>query len=172
MKKILMLGYMGSGKSVIGKLVAKQLHFSFYDLDQLIEKRLQMTISEIFMHKGEIYFRKKEHEIFKELMENNDQFVLSLGGGTPCYANNHLLFSTEKTASVYLNASIDTLFSRLFLERKNRPIIADLNDKEFKEFIAKHLFDRSYFYNQASIKISVNNKTKEEISTEIINKLA
>ena len=172
MKKILMLGYMGSGKSVIGKIVAELMQFSFYDLDQLIEKRLQLTIYEIFMQKGEIYFRRIEHEIFKELMQNDEKFVLSLGGGTPCYANNHLFFSSQDTASVYLNASIETLFSRLFLERKKRPLIADLNDSEFREYIAKHLFDRSYFYNQASIKILVNDKTEGEVAAEILKKLA
>ncbi|WP_432671558.1 shikimate kinase [Flavobacterium sp. SM2513] len=172
MKKILVLGYMGSGKSVIGKMIAERLHFPFFDLDQVIENRLQLSISEIFLKKGEIYFRKIEHEIFNELILNEESFVLSLGGGTPCYANNHLLLSGQNTASVYLNASIDTLFSRLFLERKNRPLIANLTDAEFKEFIAKHLFDRSYFYNQALLKILVNDKTKEEIATEIINRLA
>lgn len=171
MKKIVVLGYMGSGKSVIGEMVAKRLQFSFYDLDKLIENRLEMTISEIFSQKGEIYFRKIEHQIFHDLMSRNESFVLSLGGGTPCYANNHLLLSGENTVSVYLNASIGTLFSRLFSERKNRPLIANLNDVDFREYVAKHLFDRSYFYNQATLKVLVNDKSTDEITDEIINQL-
>ena len=163
---------MGSGKSIIGKLVAQNLQISFYDLDELIENRLQMSISEIFKQKGEIYFRKIEHQIFEEFIQKDETFVLSLGGGTPCYANNHLSFFKENIDSVYLNASIDTLCSRLSLERKNRPVIANLDDAAFKEYIAVHLFERSYFYNQAQYKISVNNKTVEEITTEIIAVLA
>lgn len=171
MKKILILGYMGSGKSLIGKLVAQRLEIPFYDLDDLIEKRLEMSISEIFQQKGEIYFRKIEHQYFNELLDSNQTFVLSLGGGTPCYANNHLQFSGENISSIYLNASIDTLSTRLFPERAKRPLIANLNEDEFKEYIAKHLFDRSYFYNQASLRVLVNDNTPEEITDEILLKL-
>lgn len=162
---------MGSGKTVIGKIVAERLKFSFYDLDEIIENRLEMSISEIFSQKGEIYFRKMEHQIFHDVMDRDENFVLSLGGGTPCYANNHMLLSGQNTVSVYLNASIETLFSRLFSERKNRPLIANLNDVDFREYIAKHLFDRSYFYNQATLKVLVNDKGIEEITSEIINQL-
>lgn len=172
MKKILIVGYMGSGKSVIGKMLAERLKIKFYDLDDLIENRLQISISEIFNQKGEIFFRKIEHQTFSELMTNDQNFVLSLGGGTPCYANNHLLLSGENVKSIYLNASIETLFNRLFLERKNRPLIAHLDDEDFKEYIAKHLFDRSYFYNQASHKVMVNDKTAFKITSEIIDLLA
>jgi shikimate kinase len=171
MKKIVILGYMGSGKTVIGKIVAERLKFSFYDLDEIIENRLEMSISEIFSQKGEIHFRKMEHQIFHDVMNRDENFVLSLGGGTPCYANNHMLLSGQNTVSVYLNASIETLFARLFSERKNRPLIANLNDVDFREYIAKNLFDRSYFYNQATLKVLVNDKGIEEITSEIINQL-
>ena len=171
MKKILILGYMGAGKSFIGKLTADRLKIPFYDLDLLIENQLQMSVTEIFKNKGEIYFRKLEHQIFSEIMSSNQTFVLSLGGGTPCYANNHLLLSGVNTTSIYLNASIATLCSRLASERGKRPLIANLNDDEFTEYIAKHLFDRSYFYNQATFKILVNHKTPEAITDEIINRL-
>lgn len=167
MKKILLLGYMGSGKSLIGKLVAERLQIPFYDLDVLIQNRLELTISEIFKQKGEIYFRKIESQIFNEVMASDEAFVVSLGGGTPCYANNHLLLSGESTVSVYLKASIATLSLRLASERKNRPLIAHLNDEEFQEYIAKHLFDRSYFYNQANIKVNVNDKTPQELTDEL-----
>ncbi len=168
MKKILLVGYMGSGKSVVGKLLAQQLNIAHYDLDDLLQNHFQMSISEIFEQKGEIYFRKMEHQIFKELISNTQIFVLSLGGGTPCYANNHLLFSEPNVISIYLNASINTLQNRLFSERKSRPLLAGLDNEEFKEYIAKHLFERSYFYNNATLKISVNSKTPTEIASEIL----
>lgn len=172
MKKILVLGYMGSGKSIIGNLLAQKLEIPFKDLDQVIENRLEMSVSEIFEVKGEIYFRKIEHQIFNELMQDEESLVLSLGGGTPCYSNNHLLLSGPATVSFYLNASIDTLFSRLLSERQNRPLIANLDDVAFKEYIAKHLFDRSYFYNQATFKMMVNNKTPQQIIEELMSLLA
>lgn len=154
---------MGSGKSLIGKLLAERLQIKFYDLDHLIEFQMQMSITEIFKMKGEIFFRKIESQLFHELMQSNETFVLSLGGGTPCYANSHLLLSSEYTTSIYLSASIDTLFSRLSSERFKRPLIAKLKDDEFKEYIAKHLFERSYFYNQATLKILSDKKTPDEI---------
>lgn len=167
MKKIFILGYMGSGKSLIGKLLAERLEIPFFDLDDLIENRLELSISEIFRQKGEIFFRKLEHQIFKEIAESEATFVLSLGGGTPCYANNHLLLTSNNYISIYLRASIETLHNRLYSGRSTRPLIAELQSSEFKEYIAKHLFDRSYFYNQARFKVSVNEKLPEEITAEI-----
>lgn len=171
MKKILLTGYMGSGKSIIGKLLAQHFAISHFDLDDLIEKRLEMSISEIFEKKGEIYFRRIEHQILNEIIQSEETFILSLGGGTPCYANNHLVLCDEKVRSFYLNASIDTLATRLEKGKKHRPLIAHLNPEEFKEYIAKHLFDRSFFYNQAHFTIKVDAKSPEEIVEEICNKL-
>lgn len=171
MKKIVLLGYMGCGKSVVGELLAKQLQITFYDLDNLIENRLQMSVSEIFQKKGEVYFRKLEHTLFQELLHIEENFVLSLGGGTPCYANNHLFLSNKNIESFYLKASIDILYSRLCLERDKRPIIATLMESELKEYIAKHLFERSYFYNQAKHKVLVDDKTPNDIISEILQLL-
>ena len=77
--KIILLGYMGSGKSTIGHHLAKKLYLTFTDLDNHIEKKENKTISEIFNEKGEIYFRKKEHEYLKQFINENDSYVLSLG---------------------------------------------------------------------------------------------
>lgn len=171
MRKILLLGYMGSGKSLIGKMVAERLQITHYDLDFLIEKHLQISISEIFQTKGEIFFRKIEHQIFKDLLSNDETFVLSLGGGTPCYAYNHQLLHGQNVTSIYLSASIETLYSRLMAERSERPLLANLDDNDAKEFIAKHLFDRSYFYNQASVRVYVNGKLPEQICDEVMDLL-
>lgn len=162
---------MGAGKSLIGKMVAEILNITFYDLDILIEKRFQMTVSEIFQTKGEIFFRKIEHETLKDLMANDQTFVLSLGGGTPCYANNHLLLKGDGVTSIYLNASIETLYNRLATETEHRPLLDNFEESDSKEFIAKHLFDRSYFYNQALQKIHVNDKSPQQITDEIIKLL-
>jgi len=167
MKKIVLLGYMGVGKSTVGKELADRLQIPFYDLDDLIEKKVQMAVATIFEQKGEIYFRKLEHTILHEMMAQSDAFVLSLGGGTPCYANNHLVLQQADCFSFYLKASIALLVDRLRDEKNKRPLLAYLDHNEFTEYIAKHLFDRSYFYNQAKFKISIEGKTPQQISTEI-----
>ena len=142
------------------------------DLDKYIEQRTNLSVNEIFEQKGEIYFRKLEHEVFLELLNLPDSYILSLGGGTPCYANNHELLKTENTTSIYLKASIDTLFNRLVTNNKDRPLIADKNEVEMKEFIAKHLFDRSFYYNHAQYNVSVDGRTKDETVQDILNLLA
>ncbi|WP_309597701.1 shikimate kinase [Flavobacterium oreochromis] len=91
-----------------------------------------------------------------------------MGGGTPCYAGNHLLLQQEDVLSVYLKASIDLLVTRLVKEADKRPLIANLNKEEMKEFVAKHLFDRNYYYNSCKKIISVDNKNLEEVCKELI----
>ncbi|SEE52240.1 shikimate kinase [Tenacibaculum sp. MAR_2010_89] len=170
--RIFFLGYMASGKSTIGKIVAKKYDLPFIDLDDYIEKKENKTVSEIFQSKGEIYFRKKENEYLKELVEAEDNFVLSLGGGTPCYGNNmDLITKSKNTISFYLRASISTIINRLKSEKEQRPLVANLKNEDLNEFVAKHLFERSYFYNQAKHTIAIDTKEIDEICNEIYSLL-
>jgi shikimate kinase len=172
MKKIILLGYMGCGKSTIAKLLADKVGLPCLDLDEIIETRENSTVKNIFSEKGEIYFRKLEHDIFSDLMKNQDSFVLSLGGGTPCYANNHELLNDENVFSIYLKGSVATLYDRLRNANTERPLIADKSPEEMKEFIAKNLFDRSFYYNQARYKINIDDKYVENVLAEIETILA
>jgi shikimate kinase len=165
--KIVLLGYMGCGKSVIGDFLAKKVLVSYYDLDDEIERITQSSITKLFQSKGEIYFRKKENEILKALLSNNENFVLSLGGGTPCYYNNHELIAQEGILSIYLKVSVDTLANRLIHETEKRPLLHNQDEVSLKDFISKHLFDRNFYYHQATKVINVDNKTIEEIVKEI-----
>jgi shikimate kinase len=131
-----------------------------------------MTINQIFESFGEVYFRKLEHDVFVELLAAPENQIIGLGGGTPCYANNHELLKGEGITSVYLKASVETLFSRLAHNKSKRPIVANKTEDELKEFIAKHLFDRSYYYNQAEYKVSVDNQTIDETVAAIVAVLA
>ncbi|TGD56670.1 shikimate kinase [Flavobacterium humi] len=167
MNKIILVGYMGSGKTEIGKLVSKNAKIPFYDLDHLIENRLSKSINQIFSEHGEVFFRKKEHEIFTEMIHAEASFVLSLGGGTPCYANNHLLLQSEGVVSVYLKATIATLTERLSDNKSGRPLLKDLSEEELAEYIAKHLFDRSFYYNQCKHVVVVDGKTPSAIAEEV-----
>lgn len=164
--KVVLLGYMASGKSAVGKLLAKDLKMQFIDLDSFIEEKENLTISELFNTKGEIYFRKKEGEYLQELLNLNENYIISLGGGTPCYGDNMEIIE-KNSKSFYLNASINTIFNRLLGETSKRPLVATLGEENLKEFIAKHLFERNPFYDRANFTISVNDKSVQQITSEI-----
>ena len=172
MKKVILIGYMGSGKSVVSKKLAQQIGFSVVELDEMIEEKCKMSIEALFSTKGELFFRKLEHQLFLELFSEEKNMVISTGGGTPCYFNNHELLNGENVVSIYLKASIDTLYNRLLQGKQKRPLIANFDDNKFKELIAKHLFERSFYYNQATFKVNVNNKNIDQIVAEIENLLA
>ena len=172
MRKIVLLGYMGCGKSTIANRLSKSTEIPFVDLDKSIEQRENLSINEIFEQKGEIHFRKVEHEIFVELLNAPGDLIISLGGGAPCYANNHELLNGKNVISIYLKASVDTLFERLVANKSKRPILADKSEDEMKEFIAKHLFDRSFYYNHAQYKVSVDDITKDQVAENILEILA
>ncbi|MCG2610459.1 AAA family ATPase [Flavobacterium sp. SM15] len=171
MKKIILVGYMGSGKTTIGKLLAEKTEIPFFDLDAIIEKNTQKTISQLFTDEGEIKFRKLEHQTLKTFLEKHETFVLSLGGGTPCYANNHEVLLPGNVFSFYLKASIKKIVERVASEKKHRPLLANKSDAELEDFIAKHLFERSYFYHQAKVVIDVDDKSPQVITEEIITSL-
>lgn len=172
MKKIILLGYMGCGKSTIANKLSKIIEIPFVDLDKKIEEKVNLSINDIFEKYGEIYFRKLEREVFIELLNSSENLIIGLGGGTPCYANNHELLKGDNVVSVYLKASIETLFNRLAHNKSKRPLIADKSEGEMKEFIAKHLFDRSYYYNQAQYKVVVDDKTIDQTVSDIVTILA
>jgi len=170
--KIVLLGYMGCGKSVVGDFLAKKLQIKHYDLDIEIEKISKKSIKELFESKGEIYFRKLEHQIFKSILAKNESYVLSLGGGTPCYYNNHELLQQDAIFSFYLKSSVANLVKRVANETSKRPILSNFNATELTEFINKHLFERSFFYHQVSHIITIDDQSVAEISDKILQKLA
>lgn len=171
MKKVILIGYMAVGKTTIAKLLSEKMGVKYVDLDDLIEKKTNLTVAELFKQKGEIYFRKVEHEVFKEVIQNDDNLIISTGGGTPCYDNNYLFLNGNNNISIYLNASLSIILDRLKSEKITRPLVANQSQEELKEFVAKHLFERSYFYNQATFKVAIDNKLPEVIVEEILQLL-
>ncbi len=167
---VILIGYMASGKSTIGRVLAEKLNYNFIDLDDYIEKKEQISVGNIFKSKGEIYFRKLETNYLKAILENENHVVLSLGGGTPCYGDNmNLILNDANSKSIYLKTSIPTLVSRLKNEKSKRPLIAHIEtDDLLTEFIGKHLFERAQYYNLAETKIVTDGKAGTEIVEELI----
>jgi len=159
---------MASGKSSIGKRLSKLLSMSFLDLDDYIIEKEGMSISEVFEKKGEIYFRLIEHKYLKEILVKDGNFILSLGGGTPCYANNmDEINKNNDTVSIYLQGNVNTMVERLIEKKSKRPLIAALDNDKIPEFVAKHLFERRAFYEQAKIIIKIDAKRKKDVAKEI-----
>lgn len=169
--KIVLIGYMASGKSTIGKILAKKLNLSFIDLDDYISEAEQMSIPEIFSRKGEIYFRKIETKYLLEVLEKEGKFILSLGGGTPCYGNNMEIILNSGASSIYLKASIPTIAQRISNGKTERPLVAHLSEEELPEFIGKHLFERQFYYLQSNHIISVDGKQKYEVAESVLEAL-
>ena len=163
------MGYMGSGKTTLGRQLAQQLKLPFQDLDSLIEERQGLRVSEIFSDRGEIQFRRLESLILKEVLDQGNPMVLALGGGTPCYGENLQLLQQEGVLNIYLKLSVAALFDRLRVRKSTRPLIAHLNDEQLEEFIRKHLFERQYYYNQANCVVDMDELSNAQGVERIVN---
>lgn len=161
---------MGSGKTSIGKTLSKKTDLPLFDLDREIEKEEGATISHIVKKEGELYFRKIEKQMLEKVLHGNDA-IISTGGGTPCYyANMDQLNLHSQT--VYLQLSVAELYQRLEGERRHRPLIAHLEDQDLREFIGKHLFERSVFYERANHIVKPAGRSTESVASEILKKIA
>lgn len=148
MTRILLIGYMGAGKTTLGNALAKELGLSFIDLDLFIEERFRKSISQIFSEKGEEEFRRIEQKMLHEVAEFED-VIISTGGGTPCFFDN-IDYMNGKGTTVYLQVPEERLFTRLSIARKKRPLIKDKNDEELRDFISEQLSKREPFYKKAT----------------------
>lgn len=147
MTRILLIGYMGAGKTTLGRALADDLGLEFIDLDHYIEKRYRKTISDIFAEKGEEEFRRLEQRMLHEVAEF-ENVIISTGGGTPCFFDNIDYMNTQGI-TVYLKVPIERLFTRLSIARNKRPLIKDKNDEELRTFIASQLEQREPAYTKA-----------------------
>lgn len=171
--KIFLSGYMGSGKSLVSQHLANKLQFPQIDLDDQIALMQGQNIPQIFNTKGELFFRNLETRVLKDILAEPSSLIVALGGGTPSYGNNlDLIKEGTENKMVYLKASVEFLTNRLFLEKEMRPVISHLTVQEnLEDFIRKHLFERSYYYNQADVIVNVEGKSPGMIAEEIIKAL-
>ena len=165
--KVVLLGYMASGKSTVGQLLARQLGMEFIDLDEYIEANQKKSVKTIFSEKGEIFFRKLEHQMLAEVLEKGESIILSTGGGTPCYGNNMETILKESDHSIYLNLSIPSLVERLSKAKEERPLVKNIGREELPEFIGKHLFERRPYYMRAKHNLDCNGLDAETVVEKI-----
>ncbi len=147
MVRIFLTGYMGAGKTTLGKAFARELGVPFIDLDWYIEERFHKSVGELFAEYGEEYFRMQERNMLHEVGEFED-VVISTGGGTPCFFDN-MDYMNRQGQTVFLDVSPDILFRRLRVATQQRPILRGKTDDELRAFIVRALDSRKPFYSQA-----------------------
>lgn len=148
--RVYLMGFMGAGKTTLGKELARNIGFKFVDLDADIEKAEKSTIAGLFAQKGEEYFRRKEKQYLKKITEQYQDAIIALGGGTPCF-NNNLDYINENGVSVYIEVPEEILVQRLLPEREKRPLLKNLSDAELGNYIAELLSKRLAYYQKADI---------------------
>jgi shikimate kinase len=158
---VFLLGFMGSGKSSLGKKLARKLAVPFIDLDRKIEEEEGRSIPAIFASKGEAYFRERERAQLQEIIAG-EKAVIALGGGTPCREEN-LQLIREKGSSVYLKVPAERLIGRLRQKKEGRPLIAQLSDQELGDFVRAKLEERTPFYEQADQVVEMEEKSLKKL---------
>ena len=147
MTRIFLIGYMGAGKTTLGKAFARAMGLTFIDLDWYIEERFHKTIRELFTDRGEDAFRDLERRMLHEAGEFED-VVISVGGGTPCFFDN-VDYMNSVGETVFLDVDIRVLFRRLKIAKQQRPLLDGKSDEELMLFIQEALQKRLPFYTRA-----------------------
>ena len=154
MTRIILIGYMGAGKTTIGKALSKELGITFYDLDWYIESRMRKTVSEIFAERGEEGFRQIEYNMLHEVAEFED-VIISCGGGTPCFFDN-MDYLNQQGQVVYLKAEPEVLYKHLLMAKVERPLLKGKSKEELLTFIKEQLEKREPFYTKAHYTLDVS----------------
>ena len=172
MTRIILIGYMGAGKTTIGRALAKELGIPFYDLDWYIESRMRKKVPQIFAERGEEGFRKIEHNMLHEVAEF-ENIIVSCGGGTPCFFDN-IDYMNEQAMTVYLKADPDVLYDHLRMGRTERPLLTGKTPEELRLFIAEQLRQREPYYTKARYTLDVSlmdNYEKIKVSVSKLREL-
>ncbi len=160
--KVFLIGYMGSGKTSIGKALASQMNIPFVDMDELIEAHTSHSIVEIFETKGEEIFREIEQTVLQTL-QNKTEGIIACGGGTPCFFDN-MNWMKLNGLTIYLKNTPEQIIQHLKGQIAHRPILQGKSEKELLTFIENHLKERASFYEQAHVELEGGGKLEELIA--------
>jgi len=167
--RVFLIGYMGCGKTSIGKKLSKSLNLEFIDLDNYIEQICGKNIAKIFAEDGEKHFRKLEQHYLKKISKK-DNVIIATGGGTPCEKENMALMNALGL-TIYLEMEATELYKRLVHQKKTRPLIARLSDKDLLAYIEMSMESRRSKYNCAHFTVTSDHITKAtEKCEQIINR--
>lgn len=172
MIRIIIIGYMGAGKTTVGNALSRQLGIPFYDLDWYIETRMHKSVAQIFEEKGEEGFRKIEYNMLHEVAEF-ENVIISTGGGTPCFFDN-MDYLNQQGDTIYLKATPEVLYAHLKMGRTVRPLLLNKTPEQMQAFISEQLSLREPFYSKARHTLDVNlldNYDKIKTSVERIREM-
>lgn len=165
--KIYLIGFMGSGKSYWARHLSESLELPLLDMDEEIEKKTGLNITEIFSQKGEMYFRTLEHELLKGFIQQ-DPLLLSCGGGLPCF-NDNMSLMNEHGLTIWLDPPVEIMVERLKRKKYKRPLLKDLDDEQLTEYVTKKLSERTVFYSQAQLIINPLDYSVESLTQKILS---
>lgn len=168
--RFFLIGFMGVGKTTLGKQLAHKLGLPFIDVDKVIEEDAGISINSFFEKLGEEAFREKEVKALKNIIKRQSKAVISVGGGLPCFFDNMKLMN-DSGVTCYLHRPAKELFHRLKNSKTKRPLVKDLNDEELLSFIEETLLEREEYYKKAQYTFSRNQQTAEEIKNILMNDL-
>ena len=173
MKPVFLIGYMGCGKTTLGKPLAQCLGWRFVDLDLYIEEKEGKTAKEIFQAYGEAHFRQLEREALKEVAASDDDVIVACGGGTPLQPGTMELMNSVGI-TVWLRTSVERITSRLVLpeQRSKRPLLNDMSDEEIKQSVIKGLKARNRHYKKAQLQFDSTCLESVEEINQTAQKLA
>ena len=154
MTRVFLIGYMGAGKTTLGKAFARAMGLTFVDLDWYLEERFHKTVRQLFAERGEDGFRELERRMLHEAAEFED-VVISVGGGTPCFFDN-MEYMNQTGTTVYMKASVETILAHLRLSKGERPLLTGKSEEELRTYITEQLAARSPFYEQAQHIVNVD----------------
>ncbi len=169
MVRIFLVGYMGAGKTTLGKAFARKTGMPFVDLDWYIEERFHKTVIDLFSERGENRFRVLEQNMLHEVGEF-ENVIISTGGGTPCFFDN-MDYMNRQGQTVFLNVGIDVLFKRLRVATQQRPVLRGKSDDELRSFIESALADRIPYYSQARYKFEAGYLDNRQQIAESVQQL-
>ena len=172
MKRIILIGYMGAGKTTVGKALASELSMRFYDLDWYIESRMRKKVAQIFAERGEEGFRKIEHNMLHEVAEFED-VIISCGGGTPCFYDN-MDYLNQQGQVVYLRCQPEVLHKHLLMGKTDRPLLHGKTPDELIAYIREQVEKREEHYLKARYQLDVSlmdNYDKIKITIDKLRKL-